>query len=127
MNWQRFRDLLIQPTGHDAPDKPCPEIIDRILRAAEATTTISEVEGDSPAPDRHLVYLWKHSDELEKTYIAGGRTYHNLVKIREQTAKIHRHAKLLAGQRWEEYFQTFFTTYRSRKALVNVTVFFWTQ
>ncbi|KAH9359590.1 hypothetical protein HPB48_021641 [Haemaphysalis longicornis] len=63
-NWQRFRDLLIQPTEHDGPDKPCPELIDRILGAAKAATSISEVEGDSPPPDRHLVNLWKHRDEL---------------------------------------------------------------
>ncbi|KAH9365972.1 hypothetical protein HPB48_007877 [Haemaphysalis longicornis] len=70
-----------------------------ILGAAKAATSISEVEGDSPSPDRHLVKLWKQRDELEEIYIAGGRTYHDLVKIRQQTAKIRRHAKLLARQR----------------------------
>ncbi|KAH9379162.1 hypothetical protein HPB48_011024 [Haemaphysalis longicornis] len=84
-----------------------PELIHRILRAAEAPTSISEVEGDFPLPEYHLVTLWKHRDELDETYIAGGRTYHGLVKIRQQTAKIRRHSKQLARQRWEEYREHF--------------------
>ncbi|KAH9379958.1 hypothetical protein HPB48_001415 [Haemaphysalis longicornis] len=98
-NWQRFRDLLIQPTRHDGPDKPCPEYLDCILRAAQAATSISDVDGESPPPDRHLVKLWNHRDELEEMYIAGGHSYHDLGKIRQQTAKMRHHAKLLARHR----------------------------
>ncbi|KAH9367825.1 hypothetical protein HPB48_022346 [Haemaphysalis longicornis] len=41
---------------------------------------ISDVERDSPPPDRHLVILWKHRDELEQTYIVGVRTHHDLLQ-----------------------------------------------
>lgn len=109
VDWRRFRELQdVEPIGlHNPCSDRLQYLINSILLAASGATTVVEGEEDSPAPDQHLVNLWRVRDDLQERYRMSGRTYEDLVRIRHQTARIRQYTKLLTRKRWEEYCESF--------------------
>ncbi|KAH9382742.1 hypothetical protein HPB48_023298 [Haemaphysalis longicornis] len=93
----------ISPPG----DTPTHALVSRIFEAAGGATQTLQTEPDTPAPHRHLINLWRIRDTLQKRYCAGGRTYSDLVRIRQHNALIRRHTSQLARNRWEEHCASF--------------------
>ncbi|KAH9360660.1 hypothetical protein HPB48_004792 [Haemaphysalis longicornis] len=96
-------------------DTPTHALVSRIVEAAKGATQTLQTELHTPPPDHHLINLWRIRDTLQERYCAGGRTYSDLVRIRQHNARIRRHMRQLAKNRWEEHCASFSRRTGARK------------
>ncbi|KAH9377896.1 hypothetical protein HPB48_013214 [Haemaphysalis longicornis] len=103
-NWDLFRQHLADPSSNSSE-------ISALVEAMQQAMILATQEIDLPekllTPDKHMLNLWETRDQLHAQYLANGRRYKDRLKVRQKTAQIRRHAKMVARDRWQTHCASF--------------------